>query len=400
MSAPQPPCRTPHSTSPRASGMTPRERSNGRGGDEVTGFPFSAVVGMEELRLGLVLNAVSPAIGGVLVRGEKGTAKSTMVRALAAILPDVDVVAGCRFSCDPADPDPSCPDGPHEPGAASVTRMARLVELPVGASEDRLVGALDIERALTEGVKAYEPGLLAAAHRGVLYVDEVNLLHDHLVDLLLDAAALGTCYVERDGVSVRHAARFLLVGTMNPEEGELRPQLLDRFGLTVEAAAPRDPALRGEVVRRRLGYDADPARFAATWHAAESALASRIVAAQALLPGVVLPDATLRQVASVCAAFDVDGLRADLVTARAALAHAAWQGRTEVTAVDVRAAARLALPHRRRRQPFDAPQLDESELDKALAGADEDPDDDPGPGDDGPGGGGKDATPGRDAPPP
>ena len=366
----------------------------------MSGFPFSAVVGMEELRLGLVLNAVSPGIGGVLVRGEKGTAKSTMVRALAAILPDVQVVAGCRFSCDPAAPDPSCPDGPHEPGAASVTRPARLVELPVGASEDRLVGALDIERALTEGVKAYEPGLLAAAHRGVLYVDEVNLLHDHLVDLLLDAAALGTCYVERDGVSVRHAARFLLVGTMNPEEGELRPQLLDRFGLTVEAAAPRDPALRGEVVRRRLAYDAGPAGFCAAWRDAETALAGRIVAAQALLPGVVLPDATLRQVASVCAAFDVDGLRADLVTARAAIAHAAWEGRSEVTAVDVRAAARLALPHRRRRQPFDAPQLDESELDRALAGADEDPDDDPGPGDDGPGGGEPAATAGQDAPPP
>ncbi len=368
------------------------------------GFPFSAVVGMAELRLGLVLNAVSPAIGGVLVRGEKGTAKSTMVRALAAILPDVAVVAGCRFSCDPAAPDPSCPDGPHEPGAAAVTRAARLVELPVGASEDRLVGALDIERALTEGVKAYEPGLLAAAHRGVLYVDEVNLLHDHLVDLLLDAAALGTCYVERDGVSVRHAARFLLVGTMNPEEGELRPQLLDRFGLTVEAAAPRDAGQRGEVVRRRLAYDADPAGFAGRWQQAESGLAARIVAARALLPGVVLPDAALRQVASVCTAFDVDGLRADLVTARAAIAHAAWEGRSEVTAVDVRAAARLALPHRRRRQPFDAPQLDEEELDRALAGAGEDPGDDPGPGDDGPGGGEPEAshetTQGQGAPEP
>jgi magnesium chelatase subunit D len=297
----------------------------------------------------------------------------------------VEVVAGCRFSCDPAAPDPSCPDGPHEPGAGSLARPARLVELPVGASEDRLVGALDIERALTEGVKAYEPGLLAAAHRGVLYVDEVNLLHDHLVDLLLDAAALGTCYVERDGVSVRHAARFLLVGTMNPEEGELRPQLLDRFGLTVEAAAPRDASLRGEVVRRRLAYDADPAGFAGRWQPAESGLAARIVAAQRLLPDVALPDATLRQVASVCAAFDVDGLRADLVTARAAIAHAAWEGRSEVTAVDVRAAAKLALPHRRRRQPFDAPQLDEDELDRALAeGADEDPD--PDPPDPGPGG--------------
>ena len=360
------------------------------------GFPFTAVVGMDELRLALVLNAVSPAVGGVLVRGEKGTAKSTMVRALAAVLPDVDVVAGCRFSCDPADPDPDCPDGPHPPAGEDPgvrTRAARLVELPVGASEDRLLGALDIERALTEGVKAYEPGLLAAAHRGVLYVDEVNLLHDHLVDLLLDAAALGVSYVERDGVSVRHAARFLLVGTMNPEEGELRPQLLDRFGLTVEAAAPRDPGPRAEVVRRRLDYDADPGGFAARWAAAESGLAGRIEAARRLLPGVVLPDGALRQVASVCAAFGVDGLRADLVTARAAMAHAAWEGRTVVSADDIRAAARLALPHRRRRQPFDEPQLDEQQLEDALAaGASRDDEPDP----DGPrSGGGSPDNPGN-----
>jgi magnesium chelatase subunit D len=359
---------------------------------------------MDELRLALVLNAVSPAIGGVLVRGEKGTAKSTMVRALAAVLPDVDVVAGCRFSCDPAHPDPECPDGPHEAGSAVTspgtsagarTRPARLVELPVGASEDRLLGALDIERALTEGVKAYEPGLLAAAHRGVLYVDEVNLLHDHLVDLLLDAAALGISYVERDGVSVRHAARFLLVGTMNPEEGELRPQLLDRFGLTVEAAAPRDPGPRAEVVRRRLDYDADPDGFRARWQAAETGLAARIAAARRTLPRVVLPDAALRQVASVCAAFGVDGLRADLVIARAAMAHAAWQGRLEVDAEDIRAAARLALPHRRRRQPFDAPQLDEQQLDEALAAGDDDPD----PGDGSPDGGDGPGGPGGSAPP-
>src|SRR4051812_15510092 len=187
-------------------------------------YPFGAVVGMDDMRLALLLNAVSPAVGGVLVRGEKGTAKSTTVRALAAVLPPVDVVPGCRFACDPAAPDPACPDGPHDAGAPALTRPARLVELPVGASEDRVVGSLDLERALTEGVKAFEPGLLAAAHRGLLYVDEVNLLHDHLVDLLLDAAALGTAYVEREGISVRHAARFLLVGTMNPEEGELRPQ--------------------------------------------------------------------------------------------------------------------------------------------------------------------------------
>ncbi|MFD0803379.1 ATP-binding protein, partial [Streptomonospora algeriensis] len=226
-------------------------------------YPFSAVVGMDDLKLALLINAVSPDVGGVLVRGEKGTAKSTVVRALAALLPDLDVVQDCRFGCDPAAPDAECPDGPHSDSAVPAERSARLVELPVGASEDRLVGSLDIERALTEGVKAFEPGLLAEAHRGVLYVDEVNLLHDHLVDLLLDAAAMGTSHVEREGVSVRHAARFLLVGTMNPEEGELRPQLLDRFGLTVEVAATRDPQLRADVVRRRLAFEADPEGFAA-----------------------------------------------------------------------------------------------------------------------------------------
>lgn len=350
-------------------------------------YPFSAVVGMDDMRLALLLNAVSPAVGGVLVRGEKGTAKSTTVRALAAVLPPVAVVPGCRFACDPAAPDPGCPDGPHEPTAGGPVRPARLVELPVGASEDRVVGSLDLERALTEGVKAFEPGLLAAAHRGVLYVDEVNLLHDHLVDLLLDAAAMGTAYVEREGISVRHAARFLLVGTMNPEEGELRPQLLDRFGLTVEVAAPRDPAMRAEVVRRRFASDADPAGFAAEWSVEETGLADRIADARARLPRVVLSDAALQQVTAVCAAFDVDGLRADLVTARAAIAHAAWSGRNEVTEDDVRVAARLALPHRRRRNPFDAPGLDEETLEQALA----DSRSEDGPEDDGPGGRGPDS---------
>ncbi|MFF0771579.1 VWA domain-containing protein [Nonomuraea wenchangensis] len=355
-------------------------------------YPFSAVVGLDDLKLALVLNAVSPRVGGVLVRGEKGTAKSTIVRALAAQLPSVAVVPGCRFACDPAAPDPGCPDGPHEPGAEGAERPAALVELPVGASEDRLAGSLDVERALTEGVKAFEPGLLAAAHRGVLYVDEVNLLHDHLVDLLLDAAALGTCYVERESVSVRHAARFLLVGTMNPEEGELRPQLLDRFGLTVEVRASRDPEERAEVVRRRLAFETDAAAFAARWAAEESALAARIAAARARVPGVRLPDARLRQIATVCAAFEVDGLRADLVTANAAIAHAAWQGRDAVSTEDVRAAARLSLPHRRRRDPFDAPGLDERLLEELLertAG-----DDEPGPGDDDGDGPGDDGGPG------
>src|SRR5690348_8174574 len=340
-------------------------------------YPFAGIVGMADLKLALLLNAVSPAIGGVLVRGEKGTAKSTMVRGLAALLPPVRVVSGCPYSCDPAAPDPGCPAGPHDgthdglsdgpgDGSASRERPVTLAELPVGATEDRLAGSLDIERVLTAGTTAFQPGLLAAAHRGVLYVDEVNLLHDHLVDLLLDAAALGVNYVEREGVSVRHASRFLLAGTMNPEEGELRPQLLDRFGLTVQATASRDPAERAEVVRRRLAFEADPAGFVTRFSADTAALASQVAAARGRLPQVSLPDAALRQICSVCGAFGVDGMRADLVTARTAIALAAWADRDEVTEEDIRTAARLALPHRRRRDPFDAPGLDEQALDDAL----------------------------------
>jgi magnesium chelatase subunit D len=346
----------------------------------MTLFPFSAIVAMDDMRLALILNAISPAIGGVLVRGEKGTAKSTAVRALTTVLPPVEVIAGCRFSCSPSVPDPQCPDGPHPAGAPAQPRPTRLVELPVGATEDRLTGSLDVGRALTEGVTSFQPGLLAAAHRGVLYVDEVNLLHDHLVDLLLDAAALGTSYVERDGVSVQHAARFLLVGTMNPEEGELRPQLLDRFGLTVEAAAPRDPATRAEVVRRRIAFDADPAAFAARFASQETEVAASIAAARARLDAVALDDAALEQIAAVCASFGVDGLRADIVIARAAAAHAAWRGADAVTREDIRVASRLALPHRRRRNPFDPPGLDEQQLDDALGDeTDGGPDDEPDP---------------------
>ncbi len=377
-------------------------------------YPLSAVVGMDDLVLSLLLSAVAPEIGGVLVRGEKGTAKSTAVRALAALLPDVDAVPGCRFACDPRDPDPSCPDGPHAPraGVAPHRRPSRLVELPVGATEDRLLGALDLERALTAGEKAYEPGLLAAAHRGMLYVDEVNLLHDHLVDVLLDAAAMGRVHVEREGVSISHAARFVLVGTMNPEEGELRPQLLDRFGLTVQVAASRDPKVRAEVVRRRLAFDADPDGFALKEQDAEQELASRILSARERLPRVRLPDAALEQITALCAAFDVDGMRADLVMARTAAAHAAWHDRDVISTQDVRIAARFALPHRRRRDPFDAPGMDEDMLDQVLdqvardqqqggdaePGPDDEPDDGPGdggrgPGDDGPGGSGSGSGP-------
>ena len=345
-------------------------------------FPFSAVVGADDMALALTLTTISPAVGGVLVRGEKGTAKSTMVRALASVLPPIEVIAADRFSSDPTEANPLSPDGPFASDAATETRPVRLVELPVGATEDRVLGSLHLEKALSEGVTTYEPGLLARAHRGILYVDEVNLLHDHLVDLLLDAAAMGRSTVERDGVSIEHAARFVLVGTMNPEEGELRPQLLDRFGLTVDVRAPRDPESRVAIVRRRLAYEADPAAFAARFAEAEADFTDRIVRAQKLVEQVELTDDVLTTIAELCAAFDVDGMRADIVTARAAAAHAAWNGRTDVTKEDIRVAARLALPHRRRRNPFDAPGIDEQELDDLLGddnNDDPDPDDDGGP---------------------
>lgn len=312
-------------------------------------YPFSAIVGHDRLRLALLLCAVRPEIGGVLIRGEKGTAKSTAVRALAAVLAQADA-------------------------------SARLVELPIGATEDRVVGSLDLQKVLKDGEHAFSPGLLSRAHGGVLYVDEVNLLGDHLVDVLLDAAAMGRVHVERDGVSHSHEARFVLIGTMNPEEGELRPQLLDRFGLAVDVQASRDVAVRSAVIRARLDYEADPAGFAASHAAADSEVAGRVAAARARVDAVVLPDAELRRIAALCAAFDVDGMRADLVIARTAVAHAAWRGAESVAEEDIRAAAELALPHRRRRDPFDEPGIDPAQLDDALsstAGSDGGPEDDP-----------------------
>ncbi len=323
---------------------------------DIPAFPFSAIVGHDQLRLALVLCAVRPEIGGVLIRGEKGTAKSTAVRALANILADVD-------------------DG-------------RLVELPIGATEDRVVGSLDLQKVLRDGEHAFSPGLLARAHRGVLYVDEVNLLHDHLVDVLLDAAAMGRVHVERDGVSHSHAARFVLIGTMNPEEGELRPQLLDRFGLTVDVRASRDVEVRTEVIRARLAYEADPAGFAARFADADAETARRIAAARARIDDVELDDEELRRIAALCAAFDVDGMRADLVVARTAVAHAAWRGAGRVEVADIRVAAELALPHRRRRDPFDDPGLDPGVLDEMLDDPDPEPEPDPEP----PGGGAPDGS--------
>jgi magnesium chelatase subunit D len=317
-------------------------------------YPFSAIVGHDPLRLALLLCAVRPEIGGALIRGEKGTAKSTAVRGLAALL--------------------SAATGYGGAGAAG-----GLVEMPLGATEDRVIGSLDLQRVLRDGEHAFSPGLLARAHGGVLYVDEVNLLHDHLVDVLLDAAAMGQVHIERDGISHSHEARFVLIGTMNPEEGELRPQLLDRFGLTVDVHASRDVDVRVQVIRRRMAYEADPDAFAERYADADAELARRIKQARALVDDVVLPDNEVRRIAALCAAFDVDGMRADLVVARTAAAHAAWRGANTVEEQDIRVAAELALPHRRRRDPFDDPGIDRDQLDAALerAGADQEPDPDP-----------------------
>jgi len=362
-------------------------------------YPFSAIVGQEDLKLALLVNAVSPEVGGVLVRGEKGTAKSTAVRALARLLPRIRVVAGCPYSCDPEAPNPDCPAGPHAPDAPAEERPVRLVELPVGASTDRLAGTLDIEKALSEGRKAFEPGLLAAAHRGILYVDEVNLLSDHLVDLLLDVAAMGVNHVEREGVSVRHPSRFILVGTMNPEEGELRPQLLDRFGITVEVSGSPDPSERVEVVRRRLRYESDPERFDDEWSAADGELAVSVRAARGRLPGVRLEEETLYGISSLCAGLGVDGLRGDLVTAKTARTLAAWDAHDKVLLDDVKRAALLALSHRRRRGPFEQPGLDPEELENALSAMeDPEPPDDPGGGEPPEGRGEQDEAPSRGEP--
>jgi magnesium chelatase subunit D len=320
-------------------------------------YPFSAIVGHDQMRLALLLCAVRPEIGGALIRGEKGTAKSTAVRGLAALL---DAATGSD---------------------------AGLVEMPLGATEDRVIGSLDLQRVLRGGEHAFSPGLLARAHGGVLYVDEVNLLHDHLVDVLLDAAAMGRVHVERDGISHSHDARFVLIGTMNPEEGELRPQLLDRFGLTVDVHASRDVDVRVRVIRERMAYEADPDGFAERHAEADAELARRIAAARALVDDVALPDHELRRIAGLCAAFDVDGMRADLVVARTAVAHAAWRGAGAVEEQDIRVAAELALPHRRRRDPFDDHGIDREELDEALRQGGNDPEPDPEPEPDPPGGG-------------
>ncbi len=329
-------------------------------------YPFAAIVGQEQLKLALILNAISPAIGGVLIRGEKGTAKSTAARGLAALLPPIRVVEGCPFHCDPDAPWPECPHCSSQETLRAVEAPVPFVDLPLGATEDRVLGTLDFERALREGRRAFEPGLLAAAHRGILYIDEVNLLADHLVDVLLDAAAMGVNTVQREGIAFTHPARFILIGTMNPEEGELRPQLLDRFGLMVDVVGPNDPAERAEVVRRRIAFEEDPEGFARAWAEEQAALRQRIVAARQRLPQVTLDEAMLSLITHLCSRFQVDGMRADIVMYKTARAIAAWEGRTKVTVDDVQQAATLVLPHRRRRQPFEDPGLDPNQLADAI----------------------------------
>jgi len=318
-------------------------------------FPFTAIVGQDTLKLGLLLNAVDPLVGGVLIRGEKGTAKSTAVRALAAILPDITVVDSCRFGCDPADPGAwcnECRDRREDGPLPKASRPPTLVDLPVSATEDRLVGTLDLEHALKHGQRSFEPGLLAQANRGILYVDEVNLLDDHLVDTLLDAAAMGVNTVEREGIAFSHPSRFILVGTMNPEEGDVRPQLLDRFGLCVDVTGERDPADRVEIVKRCRAFDDDATAFCRDWIDAEDELKVRLRHARVRVTSVEIAEDTLHSIARLCADLGVDGHRADLTIARAAVAFAALENRTRVTDEDVRVVAPLVLAHRLRKTPF------------------------------------------------
>jgi magnesium chelatase subunit I len=319
-------------------------------------FPFSAIVGQDDMKLALICSAVDPSIGGVLVFGDRGTGKSTAIRALAALLPPMRAIVGCRYACDPADPDAWCSECRER--SPAVTLKVRsipvpVVDMPLGVTEDRVVGALDLERALSQGVKAFEPGLLARANRGFLYIDEVNLLEDHLVDLLIDVAASGENLVEREGLSVRHPARFVLIGSGNPEEGELRPQLLDRFGLSVDIKTPTELAERVQVVKRRDAFEQDKLGFIGKWKKDDAALRRRILAGREMLPRVSVPDEVLEIAAKLCMQLGTDGLRAELTLIRAARALAAYQQAALVDAAHLRRIATSALRHRLRRDPLD-----------------------------------------------
>ncbi len=333
-------------------------------------FPFTAIVDQERMKRALILNAINPAIGGVLIRGERGTAKSTAARALAALLPKIRVVADCPFNCNPDDTALMCDNCRERVERGEALPVAEkptpFVDLPVSATEDRVVGTLDIERAIKHGERHFEPGILAAANRGLLYVDEVNLLDDHVVDVLLDSAAMGVNIVEREGISFSHPARFILVGTMNPEEGDLRPQLLDRFGLAVDIVGVRDPQARVEIVKRRLAFEQDPEGFCRAWQAREEALSRRIAEARDRLSQVTYTERDLFTIAALTGEFEVDGHRADITILKTAQAHAAFEGRTHITERDILLAAELALPHRLKRQPFQDPSTQIAQLEQRL----------------------------------
>ncbi len=316
-------------------------------------FPFSAIVGQDRLKHALLCAAVDPTLGGVLVMGDRGAGKSTAIRGLAALLPELDANADCRFGCAPVPVSAWCEECRERKPTQTVRRQVPMVDLPLGAGEERVTGALDLERALGHGEKAFEPGLLARAHRGFLYIDEVNLLEDHLVDLLLDVAASGENVVERDGLSVRHPAHFVLVGSGNPEEGELRPQFLDRFGISVSISTPTDLAQRIEIVKRRDAYDRDPDVFTKTWRRKDLAVRRRIVTARAVLENVTIGDEVLEAAARLCLALGTDGLRGELVLMRTARASAALAGKDGVAVADLKDVAPLALSHRMRRDPLE-----------------------------------------------
>ncbi len=333
-------------------------------------FPFTAIVGQERMKRALILNAVNPSIGGVLIRGERGTAKSTAARALAALLPEIQVVAGCRFGCDPDHPERFC-DECHERVANGEelpvkTRRTRVVDLPVSATEDRVVGTLDIEQAIQKGERHFDPGVLAAANRGILYVDEVNLLDDHVVDLLLDSAAMGVNVVEREGISFTHPAKFILVGTMNPEEGDLRPQLLDRFAFAVNMSGLSNPQQRVAIMERRMAFEVDGEGFREQWAPAEKTLSEQIYRARRLVNNVGYTRRDMLSIAGLTSSLKVDGHRADLVILRGAQAHAAFQGRDQITDTDIVLAAELALPHRIKGRPFQDTSVSAADLENRL----------------------------------
>ena len=334
-------------------------------------YPFTAIVGQEEMKLSLILNVINPSLGGVLIKGEKGTAKSTAVRALAELLPAMEVVDGCQFHCDPSEANLLCEacqkkQQEHKLASHHAVKM-RVVELPVSATEDRVVGTLDIEHAIKHGEKKFEAGILAQANRNILYVDEINLLDDHVVDVLLDAAAMGINTVEREGVSYSHPARFVLVGTMNPEEGDIRPQLLDRFGLSVVVTGEHEPKKRVEVIKRRLAYEAAPETFIADCQEEQEALATKIIQARKILTNVTISDELLVAVAKMAIELGVDGHRSDITTIKTAMTLAAFDGREEVLLEDIKNAAKLVLPHRMRRRPFEEGALDWDKVEALLA---------------------------------